>query len=554
MPVPPDPMNLGATVANPLGEGSYRAVVMLLKRAAPHPSCAGGNPCYVHRTGLGQEQYQIHLEYRVFSDGQVDPQFRRRVTLRGSFNVVVGRTNFARWALFTHRHMTPTVGAADRTVWFVGRTSFDGPVHTNDEFRFAFFPRFGTPDARTPCDPGRIRGTPLTSTSQYAWFSNRGSALRLQANENVVGGERRDAPVLPDCTPANLADDNDNPAAQFTRGFDADPNTPGIQPIVLPSNSFNQKGISIGRDPTDITPVTNLQIRQAIPEIPDNHDPVPAGIYIPRPSADGGPLGGGIFVQGNLTSLTLSKYGPTGDLARYRFVHSNGQTVTVIVDRVNNWTAVTNSAWPTPQTRAFFGVPKGYQGPGHRNSTIVYVAGNIGGGGQGLSGTLEKKEQTTIVASGRIDIVGHVRYERPPNVQDPTDNPLNVLGLFSKSNSIRIRSTAPLDLVLHAVMMAGRPGIIDGHNSAVFVEGHNTISPRGNVHLIGGMIQEYFGAFGTFDVATGAPRTGYGRNFWYDRRMGRGLSPPYFPTTGIPQIHAQELATVRPYWHEGSPP
>jgi hypothetical protein len=548
MPLPPDPMNLGTTVPNPLGEGSYRAVVLLLKRAERHPSCAGSTPdlpapCYVHQTG--PDQYEIHLEYRVFSDGQVDPQFRRRVTLRGSFSVVVGNTNFAQYALFTDVHRSP----AGQRLWFVGGiTDYDGPVHTNDEFAFAFFPKFGAPDAQTPCDPARIKSTRLTSASQYAWFSNLGNPVRLDRNENVVGGVRRDAPVRPDCTPGNLLD---NPAADFHRGVPA---------IVVPPNSFNQKGISIGRDPRDTSTVTNSQIRQAIPELPDNGAPVPDGIYIPRPSAGGGPLGGGIFVQGDLRSLTLHA---DGDLARYEFVHMNGQTVTVIVDRTDkdpakHRTTVTNSAWITPAnptgTRTFSGVPKGYQGHGHGNSTIVYVAGNIGGDGQGLSGTLEENEQTTIVARGRIDIVGHVRYEDPPNVDNPHDNPLNVLGLFSESNSIRIRSTAPPNLVLHAVMMAGQPGVNDGHKSVVFVEGWNTLPPRGAVHLIGGLIQEYLGAFGTFNPATGNIVHGYGSNFRYDRRMSRGFSPPYFPTTTIPQIHAHGLATVRPQWHEGSPP
>jgi hypothetical protein len=545
MPVPPDPMNLGATVANSLGEGGYRAVVILLRRAEPHPSCVGGNPCYVHQTG--PDQYQIHLEYRVFSDGQVDPQFRRRVTLRGSFNVVVGNMSFAQWALFTHVHLTPAGG----NIWFTSRTAFDGPVHTNGEFRFAFFPRFGTPDAQTPCDPARISGTRLTSTSEWAWFNHRGSPRRLQANENVERGGRRDAPVLPDCTPLNLDDDSDNPAAQFVRG---------VPPIVVPRDSFNQKGISIGRDPRDTLPVTNRQIRQAIPELrdPDNIDRVPDdGIYIPRPSADGGPLGGGIYVQGGLRSLTLSTAGPpAGDLARYDFVHSNGQTVTVTVDRANNQTTVTNSAWPlATRTRVFSGVPRGFQqGHGHLNSTIVYVEGDIGALGQGLSGTLEEKEQATIVASGRIDIAGHVRYEVPPNVDDANHNPMNVLGLYSERRDIRILATAPPDLVLHAVMMAGQPGVDDGYNSAVFVENFNTILCRGAVHLIGGMIQERYGAFGTFNPATGGCNSGYGRNFRYDRRMARGTSPPYFPTTTVPEIQAQGLAGVRPQWREGSPP
>ena len=563
---PPDPLALGNVPSNPLGEGSYRAAVVLVKRAVPDGSCAGGLPCFIHRTG--PDQYQFHFEYRIVSDGHVDPRFRRRVTLRGNFSVVLGNTSFAQWALFTHVHLTPD----GHGIWFTGRTSFDGPVHTNGEFRFAFFPKFGTPDAQAPCDPARITATRLTSTSRYAWFNNGGSPRRLQANENVVRGVRVDAPVLPDCTPGDVSDDGDNPAAQFIRGFDADPGDPDIDPITVPPNSYNQKGISVGRDPADTSPVTSRQIRQAVPELPDNDGPVPGGVYVPVADAngngrsdDGEALAGGIFVQGDLARLTLSACGPDQDgdgdpdLACYTFVHSAGQTVTVTVDRRNNRTTVENSDWDPdtpgsqPGTRTFVGVPKGYQGPGYPDAALIYVEGQVGSSGGGLSGTVEEKEQVTIAASGTIYIPGHVRYERPPDPHDPGSNPVNLLGVYSLHRDIVISGNAPADLTLHAVLMAGQPGVNDGYRSAVFVEDHGSIPCRGAVHLIGGIIQEYYGPFGTFDPATGNCRSGYGRDFRWDRRMGRGFAPPYFPTTALPALRAEELAGARPRWREGSP-
>lgn len=374
---------------------------------------------------------------------------------------------------------------------------------------------------------------------------------------------------MPDCTPDDVSDDHDNPPAQFIRGFDADPRDPDIDPITLPPNSYNQKGISIGRDPTDTSPVSNRQIREAVPELRDDGSAVPDGIYVPvvdgnrnGASDNQEPLAGGIFVQGSLRSLTFRPCGPdrngdgNPDLACYEFVHSNGQTVTVQVDRQNNQTTVTNSDWDpeTPDnqggTRVFQGVPKGFQGLGYANATLIYVEGDIGG----LRGTVEEKEQVTVAASGRIDIENHVRYERPPNPFDPRDNPLNVLGLYSANRDIRIRSTAPPDLVLHAVLMAGQPGVNDGYRSSVFVENYDRISCRGAVHLLGGMIREYAGAFGVFDPSTGNCRSGYSAKVRYDRRMGRGFSPPYFPTTTIPALQSQGLAGRRPDWREGSVP
>jgi hypothetical protein len=517
----------GGPPANPLATGSYGAEVTITRRATAYASCAP-SPCYVHQ--LNPDEYEFFYSYLITSDGASPPRARRRVTLAGDFSVRVQRQSFAQFALFTHVHLTPT----NSPIWFTSRGSFDGPVHTNGQFRFAFFPKFSDT---------------LTSVSGTAWFNNLGNPVQLAANENVVGGVRRDAPVVFDATPLNINDDNDNGPANFTRAVAA---------IAMPTNPHSQKGVSVGRNPSNVSPVTNLEIRQVVPELADNNNAVPGGIYVPVTDSDGNgisnagePLAGGIYVQGSLTSLTLALGGATNNLAVYTLV-AGGQTVTVTVDRAAGTTTVSNTGWPVPQMRTFSGVPKGWQGPGNANAAIVYVEGGI----NSLSGTLEEKEQTTIATFGRIDITNHLQYEDPPVVTDPNDNPLNVLGLYAANNDIRITTAAPNDLILHGVLMAGSPPPADAVNSSVNVQNYNSGSPRGTVNLIGGIIEEYYGAFGTFDPATGATLTGYGRNFAYDRRMSRGFSPPYFPTTNLYQLAqgSQPLAGVRPAWREGTPP
>jgi hypothetical protein len=531
----------GPPPANPLGVGTYAATVIISRRLAPHPTNPAEPQRFIQEL-VPAEEYEYYYTYNITSDSWVPPAARRRVMFSRDFSLRVRRQNFARYALFTHVHTTPAGGA----IWFTSRTSFDGPVHTNGEYRFAFFPKYGTPDAGSPCDPTGAASTLLTSASGTAWYNNNGSPVQLAVNENVVGGVRRDAPVLPDCTAPNVADDGDNSPANFTRGVAA---------IPMPTNPYVQQGVSIGRDPADTSPVTDVQIRQAIAELADNSSPVPTGIYVPVADGnanslpdDGEALAGGIYVQGSLDSLTLSVSGPSNTLATYVLVQGV-RTVTVTVDRAGGTTTVTNSGWPSPQTRTFTGVPKGWQGPGNANAAIIYVQGHI----LSLSGTLEEKEQTTVATSGRIDITDHVRYEDPPIVSDPNDNPLNVLGLYSAGNEIRITTAAPDDLELHAVLMAGIVG--DGFNSSVNVENYNSGSPRGTVRLIGGIIEEYYGAFGTFDPNTGNASTGYGRAFTYDRRMSRGFTPPYFPTTNLFEVVQgnQPLAGVRPVWREGTP-
>ncbi len=527
----------GVPPVNSLGGGTYSAAVVLTRRLVAHPSCVPPDPCYIHR--LGPSEYEYFYTYTITSDGQMPPRARRRVTLTRDFSIRIRPANFSQYVLFTNVHTTPTGGS----LWFQTVTTFDGPIHTNGEFRFRRFPRFGTPDSGVPCDPSRIAATPLTSVNSRAWYWNNGSPVELSANENVVGGVRRDAAVLFDCT-ADTADDNDNPPANFTRGVPA---------IPYPSNSYSQKGAAIGRDPNDTTSVTNLEIRQTIPELADNSSAVPTGIYVPVTDSNGDsvsnagePLAGGIYVQGDLNSLTL---GMSGNNAVYTLVQG-AQTVTVTVDRAAGTTTVTNSAWAAPQTRVFSGVPKGWQPYTNPNAAIVYVEGTI----LSLEGTLEEKEQLMIGASGRIDITDHLRYEDPPNVADPDDNPLNVMGIYTANSDIRITTAAPNDVEIHAVLMAGNTG--DGYNSSVYVQDYSLPPPRGPVHLIGGMIEEYYGQFGVTDPVTFVLAGGRSRDFKFDRRVLRGISPPYFPTTSnrfeITQ-GSTGLAGVRPVWREASP-
>jgi len=551
----------GTPPLNTLGPGTYRATVVLCPRLAAHPSDPGQPARYVQKHVPGV--YEFFYSYMVVSDGQTEPTSRRRVVLTGDFSIIVQRQTFAQFALFTHVHTTPSGGA----IWFTDRTSFDGPVHTNGEFRFAFFPKFSDRVTSAGCTNAACTNT----DRDYAWFNNLGSSRRLRANENVVSGTRRDAPVQFDSTPTVYSDDNDNAPANFTRG---------AARITIPPSSYNQRAITLGIDPADTSPNSwtssqwNSAIRSAVPELANSSSSVPNAIYVPVVDANGNgvsdpneALGGGIYVQGDLTSLTFSVSGPTNNLAVYTFV-AGSQTVTMTVDRAAGTTTINNTCW-NPEagctqsgSRTFVGVPKGWQGDptSNTNSTVIWVNGNIAGSSasQGLSGTLEEKEQTTVAASGRIDIVNHIRYEDPPNVSDPNDNPLNVLGIYSTNGDIRITTAAPNDLVIHAVLMAGQPGARDCYTMScpvVTVDQYNSGSPRGLVQLIGGLIEEEYGAFGTFNSSTGAVQTGYGRDFKYDRRLARGILPPFFPTTTRFELAegSGKLAGVKPVWRESTP-
>ncbi|MDR7568128.1 MAG: hypothetical protein QN143_07125, partial [Armatimonadota bacterium] len=241
--------------------------------------------------------------------------------------------------------------------------------------------------------------------------------------------------------------------------------------------------------------------------------------------------------------------------------HTNGQRVTVVVDRANNRTTVTNSAWPPEsRTRTFTGVPKGFQGTSaYQNATMIYVRGNIGSATEGgVWGQLEEREQVLITASrgnprnpDAVYIPNHIRYERPPDPYDPTDNPLNVFGLFVPTGRIRIPTSSPPNMDTHGVFMAGQPGVNDPPVGERVVDSVCSLPSKGELRLLGGLITEFAGVTG---CVSGGTIRGYSEHSVYDRRMSRGLAPPYFPTTTMAAIQAQTLAGQRPHWQELSPP
>jgi hypothetical protein len=519
-------------VANPLGAGAYTATIVLTPHQQPDPVfCGASGACPIHPTGPGA--YEIFYDYTITSDGQVSPRFKREVQLSGTFSVQLSLQSFAVYALFTDTHTTP----AGSPIWFTSNTSFNGPVHTNGEFRFAFFPTFTSK---------------LESVSAKAWYNNNGNNVELATTENVRNGTRIDAPLVPP---------DPNPQAAAPANF-----TLGAPAVPLPQNPFSQEGVSIGRNPSDTSAVTTAQIASAIPEL-TGASSVPQGVYVPVTDAngncrsdDGEAMKGGVFVQGDVSNMTMSV---SGNTAVYTIVQQGNRTTTVTVDRANNQTTVNSNAWltppaggacpgapPGPATRTFQGVPKGWQGPGDPNATMIFVNGNV----QALSGTLQQNEQTTIAAAGSITIAGNIQYQTPPNPSDPTSNPTNLLGLYASGGDIVIGPTAPNNVVIQAILMAGNTS--SGYNSSVYVQNYNSGSPRGNANLLGGLIEKYYGAFGTFNSGTGQQQTGYGRAFTYDTRTSRGFSPPYFPTTNTYLIGegSQLLRGTKPAWREGTPP
>jgi len=109
---------------------------------------------------------------------------------------------------------------------------------------------------------------------------------------------------------------------------------------------------------------------------------------------------------------------------------------------------------------------------------------------------------------------------------------------------VKIGTSAPANVQVHGTVLA---------MSGVFeVENYNDtgVGPRGTATLLGGVIQNNYGAFGLFNGSTGQQVSGYGRNFVYDQRMQQGYAPPYFPSLSTFIAFTNDIAD-KTVWREG---
>jgi len=247
------------------GTGSYTALI----EAFPD-----GDPSEVGDT------FTFPYRYEISTDGTATLRnIGQSILSVGTFTVTIQRDNFARYALFTDVHKSPTGG----TVWFTERTSFSGPVHTNDRFSFANNPS------------GTFTGA-VTENEQNAQYYNSGRPVLLDADRN-----------------------GDKDVPTFGQGF-----TRGVSDIAMPSTTDQQSqqktALGLGEGDT-IPPMIN-------------------GIYIP---ANGSTLTGGVYVQGDASQVTMAVDGNSHQV----YTVKQGSTTKVLtVNPVNATTSVTTNGGP----------------------------------------------------------------------------------------------------------------------------------------------------------------------------------------------------------------
>ncbi len=463
------------------------------------------------RTATKEAASQIYAIPFVMVSEATQGAYKRNVVLQGEYRFTVGRNSFARYALFTNRHRTQDNDA----IWFTDATLFDGPVHSNEFFNFFREPWFGGQVTSAGCSDIRTRINTVTlKLEEYCRkHDNRGANF---FGEGFIEDEDLNSPTNPSYT-----NGNGTHAPIFSAGVSW-----AEEFIALPVNSFDQRdeaqknGLLLTKDLYSLTLWAADANGDALsPDGQGGWKPAASFQYIESCEKK---------ANGSKDACTIYRYGADGKLYKY---DTKGKTWQLERDPFNG---------------VIFsdGKLERFNGPARTTSNI-----------NSAPPALASFAQITLASNKTIRITGDLKYESPPCTGSPTRgsnrqvtaascNNLearNVLGIYvqdediliGNNNSASSKLNAPNDITIQGVLMSSK-GIVG-------VENYNSGSPRGDVNLLGGVIENFYGGFGTFNSNTGARKTGYGRRFTYDQRMYSDVSPPYFPTVGRDSLQGTVL-------------
>lgn len=424
-------------------------------------------------------------------------EYKRNVVLQGEYRFTVGRPSFAQYALFTNQHTTQD----GSDIWFTEDTLFDGPVHSNEYFRFYRNPWFGGRVTSAGCTQIGTRYNAVTGQNEDYCRRNNRQGAEFYA-EGFVRYDRLNSQT--------------NPSYRNRYGTHAPELTAGVEWtsdfIPLPQNALDQQEAAEEGGLYFDEELYSLKVWAA-----DG-----AGNPL-EGDGNGGwePAASYQYIQGCTSdrndSCSTYRYGSDGNLYRqssdsWQLVRTAFNGVLFVAGEVDRFSGPVRS-------------PSWSSDPDDAPPALASFA------------------QLTLAAEERVRITGDLKYEEPPCSSTPTRqnngtvtpadcgnlSARNVLGVYVQDEDILIGNNssglnAPDNVSIHGVLMSGE--------GVVGVEDFRSGSSRGAVNLIGGIIENYYGGFGTFNSRTGTQSTGYSRKFTYDQRMYSDLSPPYFPTIG----------------------
>jgi Tfp pilus assembly protein PilX len=322
----------------------------------------------------------------------------------------------------------------------------------------------------------------------------------------------------------------------------------GVTAAPLPDDDYSQKwavldgagcgegsnvcGNSSSPDPPSVTSANLNTYLADINGTAYNKNGATSGVYLPY---SGSTLtGGGIYVEGDATSIVLSPGTDNKGNLTQIYTITQGSTTTTIT---TNITANTTTIYNGTKTTLLTGVPKS-KSLG-TPQTLLYVNGNLGtnSGGTytGLSGpgqgqpAIQDGVQLTIVANNNINVVGDVLYKSEPVTLNTADTIITandhnqVLGLFTQTGNFVLTSPySNNNLEIDASMAA------IGNNCSSSSCGLSTPTSDGinTLTIVGGRME-----VNAHSVKMNQSNTYFDRRF--QTRANQGFAPPWFPSTQV---------------------
>ncbi|WP_407571251.1 DUF4900 domain-containing protein [Deinococcus altitudinis] len=467
-----------------------------------------------------------------------------------TYSYEVSRGSFAKYALFTNNHVVSQ--AADTAcqtnpttcsrITFTSNTLFSGPVHTNQNFLIQGSPYFSGLVESSGCSAGNANdgsGNPAqtcgsSTLTPGAYISNGNGTNNLIAPANIAGNTPSLCYSPTNCPSATNPVNPVRATPQFQGGVNW---TAPFQPLPTNSNDQATAAATGGLLLSGTVSALKLSVGSV----------TPAGTSIAKPVQ----LIDYTQTLNGTTVSTSTQLAVSAD----KVVYVNAGTSAAPIWKPGR--QLTSGLW----VDASLALPVGQSVTATSFNGVIYAPSGI----TSLKGparttpddpstappALASFSQITVASASDIHIKNDLKYQDPPcngsnslststppvftAAACPTLNATNILGIYSSGGDIAIDSSAntgagygPVngsngagkDVTIQAVLMASKKSVkVDG-----FDQGTGDANILGKVNLLGGIIENYYGAFGITDGH------GFGRNYVYDPRMGDGYAPPAFPT------------------------
>lgn len=459
---------------------------------------------------------------------------------RRMYSFTAIRGSFAKYALFTNHHFaTYTSETSSLPIYMNSAFNFSGPVHTNQKLSLFGSPYFGGKMTSSGCPanqivPGNgIPGDP-NEDEHCAVVGIPGSFFGSPA------GYVRPSEMLGVGDPIGFPLDSDlNQTVNFNGASPnfAEGSTWNHDFVPLPKNGTNQKvdASSIQNGTTGLFIDSGAKIRK-----------ISLGVSGTSPK---------------FQTITYTKVKTTGTVpvapitTELRFDSDSRMQIRDKGTWVAAFKNVTTGEW-----QAGGGVAAKFNGVIYSTDGVDSMYTDPTTSGKN-GAAIAEFAQISVGADRDVVITDHLKYERPPctgsdpklpNCDDLIDSTTqayvrNVLGIYSILGQVqiannpnsRVKNTdpdagllnAPDNVTVNAVLLAaGDKSTYVPNGGSVNVQNPGLGLSKGKLNLLGGVIENYYGQFGTFSPKTGNLSTGMAQNFIYDQRMETGFAPPSFPT------------------------